>query len=171
MNKDLKNAYRPYDGYYDEKKPSVEEQLKDLERTIWKTNMTIRRLERQQREQQIKDHELHEIGYDLTLIRPRSTNLFMRKLSDLNIYLSHRDDQRCCYIWKRYDDDLFEMRTGALPHCDGLLFNIGQGTRGKGYMSYIGITGKREIVEKVSSIIDKHAEFIKDKEIGSNGYI
>ena len=171
MNKDLKKLYKPYCDYYDDKKPSTEEQLKDLEKTIWKANMTIRRLERQQREQQIKDHELYEIGYDLTLIRPRSTNLFMRKLSDLDIYLSHRDDQRYCYIWKRYDDDLFEMRTGALPHCDGLMFTISNGSRGKGYMSYIGLTGKREIVEKVSSIIDKHAEYIKDKEIGINSYI
>jgi len=155
----------------EEQPNNLDQQLSELFRLIDKTNMTIRRLERQQREQQIKDHELHEIGYDLTLIRSRSTNRFMEKISDLDIYLSHRDDQRCCYIWKRYDDDLFEMRTGALPHCDGLLFNIGQGSRGKGYMSYIGLTGKREIVEKVSSIIDKHAEYIKDKEIGSNSYI
>lgn len=155
----------------EEQPNNIEQQLEDLHHTIWKTNMAIRRLERQQQEQQIKDHDLHEIGYDLTLIRSRSTNLFMRKLYDLGIYLSNRDDQRCCYIWKRYDDDLFEMRTGALPQCDGLLFNIAQGTRGKGYMSYIGLSGKREIVEKVSAIIDKHAEYIKDKEIGSSGYI
>lgn len=155
----------------EEQTNDLDQQLKDLERTIWKTNLAIRRLERQQREQQIEQHELHEIGYDLTLIKSRSTNLFMEKISDLDIYLSHRDDQRCCYIWKRYNDDLFEMRTGALPQCDGLLFNIAQGTRGKGYMSYIGLTGKREIVEKVSAIIDKHAEFVKDKEIGSNRFI
>lgn len=69
-----------------------------------------------------------------------------------------RDEKQCAYIFSSYSHTNIEIRMGAHPFANGLLFNTTNGTRGEGYCSYIGIKGPESFVNDFIQLMRNHGD-------------
>ena len=95
-----------------------------------------------------------EYGYDLTHINVEKLKLFFNKWA-INEG-PQRDEKRLCWVFTPYVPEYInpiEIRLGAIPFANGLLFDTKQGTRGEGYCSYIGIKGPENFVNEFKLLV------------------
>ena len=93
----------------------------------------------------LEQDEIIECGYDVSEAPIHE----LEKLFN-HFYISTgsalRDEKRLCYVFRPYKINTIEIRMGAHPFANGLLFETTQGTRGEGFCSYIGIKGPKTFV-------------------------
>lgn len=95
-----------------------------------------------------------ECGYDLTMIDIDELEKFFKKY-DLHKG-PERNEELCAYVFKSYENEDIEIRMGAVPFANGLLFETRQGTRGAGYCSYIGLKGSEDFINDFKELVDEY---------------
>lgn len=104
-------------------------------------------------------------GFDLTDIPVKD---WKELLSGLGISEKPIEDNSLrAFVWKNKD---VMIVTAANPLADGLLFDKKHGTRGEGYLSYVGIQGNPTDVEHIYNFISDKGEY-KDREFGKRSFI
>lgn len=92
------------------------------------------------------------LQYDLTEIQEEK----LRELFEaFGVSLKgRRSSKLCAYVFKGPD---IEVRFGAHPFKQGLLWSKGQGTRGAGYCSYVGIdTRDNSFFNEFQDLVNNH---------------
>ena len=106
----------------------------------------------------------YEWGFDLTSIKPS----IWKKILKLIEAKETPEHDEYSWVWKGKDVSLY---TGNDP-ISGEYASKGRRRENEiGYASYIGIEGKKDLVEKVADLIKKHADYIKDESPGERQFI
>jgi len=124
-------------------------------------NAEKRELEENKLKEKLIKEKILERGFDLTLIDVQKLEAFFSKYSIPDSCT--RDEKRYCYVFSSYLVDSIELRLGAHPMANGLLFNTNQGTRGAGYCSYINIKGPSSFIRAFEKLINDETTSCKGK--------
>ena len=104
--------------------------------------------------EELNQEEIQECGFDLSEVNIVELQALFQKYSISKSCI--RDEKKYAYIFSSYLIDSIEIRMGAHPFANGLLFNTSNGMRGEGYCSYVGIKGPASFVNDFKRVMRKY---------------